>query len=417
MPRKGATERPQAERRLAGSGGQERPGATTALTRGLLVAIGLDAVLAIVQLYVHGRLVASDGSYTSFCNVNGTINCDAVLASPYGMLFGISLSAWALLKDAALGALVLYRGRPGSALRTQSALLLAGLGVWSVVFTLYMAFLATWAVGAFCLLCAGMYVLNPIIAVLAWRLAESRLGAAGPLVTAPRVFAGAGAMLAVLIGIVTVQFNTAPASAAPLTPAEVRERDPRFFEWYGGLERVGPLPPARHVKGPVDAPITITEFSDFECAFCAKAFKDLRDLERRYPGRVRVVFHHFPLDSSCNPHVQGSMHQSACLAAIAAECAALQDKFWAYHDLLFDRQDELARPALIAYAATVGANVDAFVACLDDSASRARVREDAGAGADLGVTSTPTLIINGRLVEGALEPSAYDYVMAMELPG
>jgi len=413
MARRGATKHHAQERRPANPG--SGTGATsTALGRGLLVALGLDALIAAVQLYVHAQLSAGDGSYTSFCNVNSSINCDAVLGSQFAMLFGVPISLWALAKDAAIAALVAFRGRPGSPARLQSALALAFLGAWTLVFSLYMALVATSTIGAFCLLCAGMYVLSPLIAVLAWRVAEARLGAAGPVVTPARAGAGAGAIAVSLAVVAAAQFNVLPGTG-PLTVADVRERDPEFFLWYSDLKRVGPLPEARHAKGPIDAPITIVEFSDFECTFCAKAFRDLRDLERQYPDQIRVVFHHYPLDSACNPHVTGRMHEAACLAAIAAECAARAGAFWTYHDRLFEAQDDLARPALITMAADLGIDTNAFTACLDDPSNRGLVLADADAGAGLGVQSTPTLIINGRSVEGALDRSKYDYVVAMEL--
>jgi protein-disulfide isomerase len=344
------------------------------------------------------------------------VNCDAVLGSAYGVLFGIPVSVFALGKDALLAGLVAAPGRPGSPARTRRALLLAGLGAWSLLFTVYMAAVSAWRLKTLCLLCSGMYILSPFVALFAWRLAEARLGAGGPLITRTRAALGAGAMALGLAVIGTVQLAAAPSSlAALLSPAEVRERDPKFYAWYSGLDRVGPLPPARHGKGPENAPITIVEFSDFECIFCAKAFRDLRDLQRQYPGRIRIVFHHYPLDSLCNPHVSGHFHQSACLAAIAAECASRFGKFWQYHDRLFSAQDQLSRPALIASAAALGIDVDAFSACLDDPTSRAAVVADADAGSTLGVESTPTLFINGRAVKGALERGAYDYVLAMEL--
>jgi protein-disulfide isomerase len=227
---------------------------------------------------------------------------------------------------------------------------------------------------------------------------------------------GAGGAALGLAVIATVQLGGGAASAAPRTPADVQARDPQFFEWYSGLPRVGPLPEPRHVKGPEDAPINIVEFSDFECTYCAKAFRDLRDLERRYPGQVRVSFHHYPLDSACNPKMTGQLHTQACLAAIAAECAARYGKFWEYHDRLFAAaQGDLSRPALLATAATLGIEATDFSACLDDPAVRALVLADTEAGAALGVQSTPTIIVNGRSIEGALDRSAYDYVMAMEL--
>jgi protein-disulfide isomerase len=168
------------------------------------------------------------------------------------------------------------------------------------------------------------------------------------------------------------------------------------------------------VTGPADAPITIVEFSDFECAYCAKAFRDLREIERQHRGTMRIVFHHFPLDSECNPHVTAPMHRSACLAAIAAECAARFSRFWEFHDRLFGAQDRLERSDLVASAVALGIDRAAFTACLDDPASRMAVLEDIAAGAAVGVKSTPTLFINGRTVEGALERTAYEYVIALE---
>jgi protein-disulfide isomerase len=144
------------------------------------------------------------------------------------------------------------------------------------------------------------------------------------------------------------------------------------------------------------------------------AFRDLHDLAHEHPELVRVVFHHFPLDSECNPNVSTRMHRSACLAAIAAECAARAGKFWEYHDLLFGAQDRLGREDLIAKAVSLGIPQDTFVACLGDPTARTRVVSDAGAGTKLGVKSTPTLVINGRIVEGALARDRYQYIIALE---
>src|SRR5438093_1453862 len=123
--------------------------------------------------------------------------------------------------------------------------------------------------------------------------------------------------------------------------AEVRMRDPQFVDWYTGL----PVRPLReltageeHVKGPEDAAITIVEFSDFQCPHCAEAFPELRKLLRSRSD-VRLVFRHYPLDSSCNTSLPVPLHPNACLAAIAAECAGDQGRFWEYHDVLFENHE------------------------------------------------------------------------------
>ncbi len=394
-----------------------RPAAarTDGLERALWIALALSAGIALVQLYVHAQLHASRGSYTSFCNVSATVNCDAVLKSTYGTLLGIPVAAWALLSYAVLAGLLVRRGRTVGAARNQTSLLILGLAVWNLVFSLHMAGLAAFAIGTLCLLCAGTYLLVTIVAILAWRLTRADLGAGGhSVLSAQRALVGGAVIAVALAGIAAAQFVSRPISGASMTAADVKTRDPEFYDWYTTLPITKDLPAPVHGKGPTAAPVTIIEFSDFECPACAMAFHDLHDLAGANPELVRLVFHHFPLDSECNPSVSARMHRNACLAAIASECAGRAGKFWEYHDLLFGAQDKLGRDDLIAKASGLGIPRETFVACLDDPATRARIVSDTAAGAKLGITSTPTLVINGRKVEGALERSRYEYVIALE---
>ena len=385
----------------------------TGLERALLAVLALDGALSFVLHYVHAQLRATNGAYTSFCNVSDRVNCDTVLGSPHSELLGVPVSVWALLTYLLLAALVIWRQRASEPGRTRATLLLVGIAAWAFAFSVYMAAVATFVIGALCLLCIGMYVLNGVVAVLAWRLARAESHAA-PLLSARRTMIGATAIALALALVGGLQFAVTSVSTPPLTREEVRSRDPEFYQWYTSRPVITGLPASEHAKGPADAPITIVEFSDFECTHCARAFHDLHDLERQHRGTLRIVFHHFPLDSNCNPHVASHLHQSACLAAIAAECAGRHGRFWEYHDRLFGAQDRLGRDDLVASAAALGIDRAAFAVCLDDPASRARVLADVEAGARLGVKSTPTLFINGRTVEGALERGAYEYVVALE---
>ena len=159
-----------------------------------------------------------------------------------------------------------------------------------------------------------------------------------------------------------------------------------------------------HSRGNASAPVTIVEFSDFECGHCANFHRSVDDVLHRYGQSVRVVFHHFPLDSECNPSLTVQLHREACLAAVASECAAEQGQFWQYQNVLFNNQKQLGRQSLIEYATRLGLDTTRFATCLDSPEPRARVQNDVTEGAALGVDSTPTVFINGRLVKGALEP-------------
>jgi len=318
------------------------------------------------------------------------------------------------LTYAALAGMLVWQGRTSGSSRTQATLLVLGASIWTCFFSLYMAAISVVLLGTICLLCTGMYLLGIALALLAWRLARAEVR--GALVTPMRVGIEVTAILVSLALVGSAQLTASPDGDL-LTPESVQSANPEFYRWYTSQPVVAGLPSQRHTKGAADAPITLVEFSDFECSYCAMAFRDLRDLLRRHPGSVRIVFHHFPLDRTCNHAIETTLHHNACLAAVAVECAARHDRFWEYHDALFEAQDRLGKDQLIAQAVALGIDRSAFSACLDAPESMAAVRSDIDAGSRLGVESTPTLFINGRIVKGALDRQFYEYVIGMERHG
>lgn len=146
------------------------------------------------------------------------------------------------------------------------------------------------------------------------------------------------------------------------------------------------------VKGPADAPVTIVEFSDFQCPFCSRLVPTLEQVMQKYPTQVKLVFRQFPL----------SIHPFAPKAAEAALCANEQGKFWDMHDAMFHDQQGLGIDALKAKAAQLGLNATEFNQCLDSGKFTAAVKADEDAGEAVGVNSTPAMFINGRFVLGAV---------------
>jgi Na+/H+ antiporter NhaA len=151
-----------------------------------------------------------------------------------------------------------------------------------------------------------------------------------------------------------------------------------------------------HIRGPVDAPVTVVEYGDFECPNCGRAEPVVRELLHDF-GDVRYVWRHLPLND---------VHPRAQLAAEAAEAAADQGAFWEMHDLLFDHQDALRPSDLIAYAEQLGLDVEHFTSELREHAGAVRVAEDVDSADLSGVSGTPTFFINGRRHYGAYDISA-----------
>jgi Na+/H+ antiporter NhaA len=151
-----------------------------------------------------------------------------------------------------------------------------------------------------------------------------------------------------------------------------------------------------HVRGPLDAPITLVEYGDFECPYCGRAEPVVRDVLAG-SGDVRYVWRHLPL-VDVHPHAQ--------LAAEASEAAARQGKFWEMHDLLFDHQDALTKKDLLRYAEELGLDVDRFTEDLRHHTGAGRIAEDVENAAMSNVVGTPTFFVNGRRHHGAYDKEA-----------
>ncbi len=153
--------------------------------------------------------------------------------------------------------------------------------------------------------------------------------------------------------------------------------------------------------GPRNAPVTLTEFSDFECPYCSRFFETVNRLKEDYGDQLRIVYRQYPLD----------IHPNALVAAQASLCADEQGKFWEMHDLLFVEPDSLQAEALKEKAGRLGLDQAAFALCLDSGKNAERIERDIREGDRLGLNGTPFVFINGVQVPGGAAP--YDVIAKM----
>lgn len=158
-------------------------------------------------------------------------------------------------------------------------------------------------------------------------------------------------------------------------------------------------------RGPVDAPILLVEFSDFQCPFCQRATGTLAELVDRYEDQIQLVYKDYPL----------AVHPEAFKAAEAGNCAHEQGMFWELHDKMFVSQDALDVPSLNSYASELGLDATAFSTCLDEGRYTQRVQRDLQLGQLYGVSSTPTVFINGRPIMGAAPIETFEQIIREEL--
>jgi Na+:H+ antiporter, NhaA family len=141
-----------------------------------------------------------------------------------------------------------------------------------------------------------------------------------------------------------------------------------------------------HLRGAAHAPVTLVEYGDFQCPYCGEAYPVVKQLLERFGDRLRFVFRHMPL---------ADLHPRAPAAALAAEAAGAQGRFWEMHDRLFEHQLELGDDDLRGHAEAIDLDVERFQSDLADAALAARVEVDLQSGARSGVPSTPRFFVNG----------------------
>jgi protein-disulfide isomerase len=160
--------------------------------------------------------------------------------------------------------------------------------------------------------------------------------------------------------------------------------------------------------GPANAPITIVEFSDYQCPYCRRWHEEVYErLLAAYPGKIQIVYRNLPLTS---------IHPDAMAAAEAAMCAGEQDAYWPYHNKLFSSEN-LSTQTFLQYAQELSLNVDQFQSCITDQKYKDAIQADSDFAVNLGVRSTPTFFINGLAVVGAQPLEVFQQLIDKELAG
>ena len=249
----------------------------------------------------------------------------------------------------------------------------------------------------------------------------------------PFAIIGAIFLLAIGSGFMLLRWKQQPTSApiAPVPPIVPIAPGPSTAP----EEPAKPEPELVHIRGGANARVTLEEFGDFQCIPCAELFPTLAKLEEDYGDQLRVVFRHKPLHK----------HEHALLAARAAEAAGLQGRFWEMHDLLFQNSlrwtkgidtvgpdaspsrrlqskvlalEAEVRDVFITYAEMLKLDVERFKKDMDSDEVKARVESDRAHGDALGIDRTPTLYLNGRLVDVSKRtPEAFHAAIDAELNG
>ena len=399
------------------------------LKKPLLILACVGLLVAIVALYEYVVQTRGLSTGPSFCNISQTINCDLVNASPWSLFLGLPVASYGIFFYLSLLILLLQSGpgrRVGSEVAAQVVLLAA---VAASIASVMLLAISKFVIGAFCLMCLGLYAINFLLLGLAWSLNREggmAQGVAGGVKHVLDFVRGAlagqreklrGLCVLAVLGLITVvspeaMYRVAQGVGADDTEKKLEENVAKFFkEWQEAPDdqpQITTTPGAfqDYAKGDPNAPIQIVEFADFECPGCRFTYVGLESFLKQYEGRYRLVFKNYPLDSSCNQSIQGVVHTMACFAAHVTRCAGEQGKFWEALDYVFtdpvleNVEDTPARKneLLEKGATSLGLDRQALEECVLSERYREKIQSDIAEGRRLGLASTPSFWVNGKKV-------------------
>ncbi|MCB9737756.1 MAG: thioredoxin domain-containing protein [Deltaproteobacteria bacterium] len=449
----------------------QSPAILHALMAVLAIGLGIAAYMVRHKLLLETGLIEN-----SSCNINTTINCDAVNTSQYSSLMGLPIALYAIPTYAVMAFLawlgVQGVGSSDEAIRERgryAVAAVAAIGILTVLHAMYMAYLSSAVLHTYCLFCMSLYVVNIVSTVLAIKAGPGNVGAAfsGAFEALTTFKPPVPQAVAVLLGVAFVSYvghdqlkrsydaeavatvaakmgGTAPVAVGSaqqqggVAPAEVAQEAPPSGKDCGDGPQYDPA--AARIAGqqtkedgwtevhyPIDedceffygnpkAKVTFVKVADFQCPYCRYLAMTLDPIMKEYKDRVRFVMRHFPMNGRCNPRMSGyDKHPNACEASWAAHCAGLQGKFWEMHDHLYANQQALDEYNLDKHAQTLGLDMTKFRLCMKDPKTDAHIKKDIQIAYKGGIYGTPKAYINGRLVTGSGSKAIFKYHLDLAL--
>ena len=408
-------------------------------TRLLVLAFAAVALVAsVLSLNVHYQLL-TDSSYTSFCNVNETVSCEALYLSEYGSVRGVPVAAGGVVWSTLVLLLAGWGMRkPKSDAATQVGEYVFLLSVVGLEVVLYYGYTAYFVMQKVCLLCTATYVgvfgvffvsagatSMPFTSIPGRLLRDARsllstpaalaltllwlAGSASLVAFFPREEATEGATEATASAAAPAAAPGEPAQAVPAGQAKVLSAVQKadFERWYAAQ----PVTPV--VMASDGAKVVVMKFNDYQCPPCRQTYLNYKAIAQKFtashPGQVKFVTRDFPLEPECN---SGGPHKASCEAAAAVRMARQKGRAEALEDWLFDNQPAM-NPDLVRQGVRQVAGVTDFDARY--AAVLEQVKGDIRYAQSLGVNRTPTFFINGRKIEGGLDPEFFEAAIAYEL--
>jgi predicted DsbA family dithiol-disulfide isomerase/uncharacterized membrane protein len=324
------------------------------------------------------------GGAASLCNISNFFNCDAATYSRLSNIAGVPIAFFGII----IGLMFLFTSlMPSEAMeRTASAF-----AKFNFIGCVVLFIFSLGALGSLCPFCTVYYILSGVACFLLWKY--------GINTWKPDLKVSAFWGVVLLIGSFFLFQNTKEKE-------DVRSKmNAGIVQQYRKLPALGDAAESAYkihssTKNFADAPIRISIFSDFECPFCKIVAEQMPELIRLYGKKLNIQYFFYPLDAKCNANVKGRFHQNACDAAELAACNP--EKFGKVHDEIFEHQDQLKGAALAEIAKR-----NDLEGCIGKEENRNTIIDHINISAQFNLKSTPTIILNGKKIEGTIPVAQY----------
>ena len=362
-----------------------------------VVTLALIGLADSAYLSVSHYRIYNDIGYESFCAITRAINCDTVSQSPYAIFMRMPVPVWGVIGYIFLLLLLLFAGRASAQKKRVWGVMFLVTLVYSIS-SIILAIISHVYIDSYCIMCILVYAINFLLLYYCWLI--RRRFAHEPLhnsigqdlryiwiwrKTAQFVFIPFLGGVLLLWSLFPSYWNLRPAVLSVAQP--------------GGLTSDG-----HPWIGAENGKVVITEFTDYLCFQCSKMNYYLRKMVARYPGKIKVIHRHFPMDHTVNPIVKSPIHKGAGALAILSIYAATEGKFWQTNDYLFANARFTDRVDLQVLADEIGLDFEKLSRSLLRNDFSNKLHRDIMDGLKLGVSGTPTFLIDGKLYSGRIPP-------------
>ena len=360
-----------------------------------VATLAVAGLVNAVYLSITHYLVYTDPAYESFCAISRAVNCDTVSQSPYSVFLGVPVPVWGVIGFLFFLFFLPFAYQPEARNKRIWPLLFTVALAYSL-YSIVLAAISSFVIKSYCIFCLFSFAITFAMLFYTWlvrrRFDDVRLPAAlrkdwRYLLDRKKAVAGVLIPFLIILFLVGLFYPTYWYFKPPPLTTDLP---------FGVTEDGHPW------IGAENAPLVITEYADYLCFQCNKTHYYLRRLLVNYPGKIKLIHHHFPMDHTVNPLVKKSVHVGSGELAKLAIYAGTQNKFWQMSDYLFSTARTRDKLELKVVADAVGLDAGKLALSLHHPWVRTQLLKDIKAGLKAGVRGTPTFVVNGQLYSGQL---------------